>query len=571
VPSRLRQLAAAALGAAVIAVASAPAVAGRVPGGRPGRGQLQVTVPKDPPASIEFRLAPAGDPGPLSRTPWGRSPGRYKWGQLQVTVPEDVLPSRPGPRPKKGRAWIEWGVFVAGITVQYWLSASFPEDADYRLTLGDQLNRIFFLDAFRFDSNQFSLNWSHISGAAMYYQFGRTNHLPWTYCYLMSFAGSTWWEVIGEPKEVISINDMIVTGLGGLAVGEPWYQFGKFFLHQRTFFPRVLSFLNPVLRINHALDHKDPATRAYIQPGWHDISFLAGARRLSGAGTAPGTDLYFGFQGQLILPPEYGRPGEVRRSLKDTYFSEISVDYAFRNGHAEETRWSAKAVPLGLFDQKIGPDGNGYSLMVGLGSAFEYFKKRPIADYDAVPVPVKTDLDRLHLEEPRSFTDKLALLHIAGPVLDLTVFRRGLRLRTVLEGYVDFGLVNATALNDYSVTRSIEGLQTIVFYYGYFYGFGGSGAASFSLNYKGIEARGRAELGAWGSADSLHRFQSEFTHNAHLADTRVLYRGGISWTVPRTSVKLFFDLERVRRWGRLEEVRTTRVETKLYAGLAFCL
>jgi hypothetical protein len=376
-------------------------------------------------------------------------------------------------------------------------------------------------------------------------------------------AGSTWWETIGEPKEVIAINDMIITGLGGLAVGEPWYQFGNFFLHQRPFFPRLLSFLNPVLVINHALDRKDPAARAYVQPGWHDISFFAGARRLS--------DLYLGFQGQLILLPEYGRSGEVRRGFKDTAFSEISVDCAVRNGHAEETRWSAKAVPLGLFDQKIGPDGCGYSLTVGLGSAFEYFKKRPIADYDAVPVPVKTDLGRLHLDQPRNFTDKLALLHIAGPVLDLTVFRRDLRMRTVLEGYVDFGLVNATALNDYSVTHSIEGLQTIVFYYGYFYGFGGSGAASFSLNYRGLEARGRAELGAWGSADSLHRFQSEFTHNAHLTDTRVLYRGGVGWTVPRTSVKLFFDLERVRRWGRLEDVRTTRVETKLYAGLAFCL
>jgi hypothetical protein len=519
------------------------------------------------PFSLVSQTLPSGSG--LCGLGWDPSRSSPALRLLDKESPTEAVDAGPRPRAKKSRAWIELGVYLTAVTAQYWLSNSFPEDADFALTFEDQFRRIVLLDGVHFDSNQFSLNWSHIVGGAMYYQFGRTNHTSWLYASLMSIAGSTWWEIIGEPKEVISINDQIMTGLGGFAVGEPWYQIGHYLIHQPAFLERALGILNPVLLFNHWMDRKDPATKGYVQPGWHDFSLFVGGRRLSVAGTTMGTDLYLGFHARLIGPPEYGRPGEVRRALKDTYVTEMDFDYATQGGHAEETRWFTKAVPWGLFDQKIREDGRGYCLTLGLGSAFEFFKKRPLADYDASPVPVGSDPERLQLEDPRNFTDKLALLHIVGPVLDLTSFGRGLKLRTVIEGYFDFALVNAMAINDYSAAHPITGLKTIVFYYGYYYGFGGTGAASVRLNYGGFELRGRAELGAWGSADFLDRFQDEIINNAHLADTRILYRGGVSWKVPGIPLEVFADLERVRRWGRLEEVRSLRVETKAYAGLAF--
>jgi hypothetical protein len=542
-----------ALAAALVLVALAGPVF--ADGQRPDDGTAQ---------RVSFYLAP----GSSSPAPSGAFDAAAPPAPGQGTAPADMA-AAVRPRARRTRAWIEWGAYMIGDTLNYWASKSFPEDADFKLTFADQIPRILFLEGMRFDSNQFSLNWSHILGGALYYQFGRTNHASWLYAALMSVAGSTWWEVIGEPKEVISINDQIITGLGGFAVGEPWYQLANYFLHRPGWPERALAVLNPLLLMNRWLDRKDPAVKAYVQPGWHDFTLFAGARRLSTTGAAAGTDLYLGFRAELIGLPDYGRPGEVRRSLKDTYLAGMAFDYATQGGHAEETRFFAKAVPWGLFDQKIGEDGRGYSLTLGLGSSFELFKKRPLADYDAAPVPVRTDLGRLHLDEPRAFTDKLAILHIVGPVLDLTAFGRGVKLRTVLEGYADFALVNATALNDYSVGHPIAGLKTTVFYYGYYYGFGGTGAASVSLDFKGFELGGRAELNAWGSADFLDRFQAEVTNNAHLADTRFLFRGGLSWRVPGTPLKLFADLERVRRWGRLEEVRTVRVETKAYVGLAF--
>ena len=425
------------------------------------------------------------------------------------------------------------------------------------------------LEGLRFDSNQFSLNWSHILAGATYYQFGRTNGQPWLYSWLMSMAGSTWWEVVGEPKEVIAINDQVMTGLGGFAVGEPWFQIGHFLCHQPGPVARVLGFLNPAVKLNHWLDRRDPAAEDFVRPGWHEIRLFAGARRLTVDGSPSGTDIYFGFEARLLGLPEYGKPGLVRRSVKDPFSTEMILDYATRGGHAEETRFATRAVALGRFVQKIDENGDGYSLTLGLGSSFELFKKRPLADYDAVPVPVKTDLGRLRLDEPRRFTDKLAVLHLAGPVLDLTVFRRGLKLRTTVEATLDFALVNSSALNDYSRNHDISGLKTTVYYYGYYYGLGGTVSASARLDWKGFRVRGLASYGAWGSIDFLDRFQAEVTNNASLGDTRVRLLAGLGWKVPRLPIELFADVEAVRRSGRIAEFGAGCRETKIYAGLAF--
>jgi len=478
-------------------------------------------------------------------------------------------PPRPEPKGKKLRAWLELAAFSTATTINYWASDSFPEDRDFGINVHDQFSRVFLLEGWRFDSNQFSLNWSHILGGAVYYQFGRASDLSWLYAWAMSVAGSTWWEVIGEPKEVIAINDQIMTGLGGFAAGEPWYQIGHYLSHQRGLLQRALSFLNPVVKFNHWLDRNGAAATDPAEAGWHDFSLFVGARRLTSAGGESAIDAYFGFHARLLGIADYGRAGETRRAVRDPYFSEMSLDYATRDGHAEETRFFSKAVTWGRFVQKIDTSGRGYALTLGLGSAFELFKKRPVAEYDANPVPVKTDLARLRLEEPRRFTDKLAILHVAGPVLDLSVFRRDLRLRTVLEAYGDFALVNAYALGDFSRVHDIAGLKTIVFYYGYYYGFGGTLSASARLDWKGFTVHGLAGFSAWGSADVLDRFQDEITNNARLADSRTRYLFGAVWKVPGAPFELFVEIESVLRRGRLAEVSANGLEKKAYAGLAF--
>jgi hypothetical protein len=529
----------------------------------------EAAIPSSSPdARVPFSLT-ARSPGPGS----GRSPFGLTSRGSPAGAPDAVRKDAPAetvskPEGNKRRAWLEQAAFSIATTVNYWAGNSFPEDRDFGLDIDSQISRVLFLEGWRFDSNQFSLNWSHILSGATYYQFGRSNRLSALYSWLMSIAGSSWWEIVAEPKEVVSINDQIMTGLGGFAAGEPWYQIGHFLCHQPGPVLRVLGFLNPAVKLNHWLDRKNPEAEGYVQPGWHEMNVFLGARRLVSGPREAGTDVYFGFNARLIGIPEYGKPGQVRRAVADAYFSEMTLDFATRGGHAEETRFLTKAVAWGRLFQKIGNSGDGYSLTLGLGSSFELFKKRPLSAYDAMPVPVKTDLGRLQLEEPRNFTEKLAILHVAGPVLDGTVFHRGLRLRTVVEAYFDFALVGSAAINAYSRFHDISGLKTTVFYYGYYYGFGGTLSASARLDWKDIRVHGLAGFGAWSSIDRLDRFQAEVTNNAHLSDTRARYVFGVGWKVPGTPLELFADVEGVQRRGRLAEMSARSFEKKIYAGLS---
>ena len=87
--------------------------------------------------------------------------------------------------------------------------------------------------------------------------------------------------------------------------------------------------------------------------------------------------------------------------------------------------------------------------------------------------------DDLHLEEPRDFRDKYAIIHLFGPVYE--GFWRGATSSVAwgVEAYPDFALVNAYALNAYSADHDIAGVKTTLLYYGYYYGYGGSLKAHF--------------------------------------------------------------------------------------------
>ena len=526
------------------------------------------------PFSLALRATPP-DPRP--------APGRFDAAAVLAGLREGkgetgTPASAPKPKKKTGRAWIELGAFLTYSTISYWTRAAFPEDWQYQLTLDDQIPRIFFFEGWRFDSNNFKLNWTHVMAGGIYYQFARTNNMSWASSWLIAIAVSTYWESIVEWREVISLNDQMMTGVGAYASGEPWYQIGYFLGNHPSTAVKALAWLvNPPLMFNRWLDRKDPATRIYTPPGWRDFRIFAGARALSTAGQASETAAYLGIHTQILGLPEYGKPGDIHESVKDTYFSEISGDYSIRNGHADETNFSLGAAALGHFRQKIDDSFEGYSLTVGLGSSFEYFKKRPVDYYDSPGVPVDP-VDRggdLQLDQPRNFTDKLAVLHIAGPRLDWTVFRRGLRLRTVAGVYLDFGLINSLALNPYSELHhtppddTIVGLKTTVVYFGYYYAFGGTFSLSSRLEWGNFRARGLINIGAWGSADFRDRFPEEVTNNAHLNDSRTRCLLGAGWKVPGAPLEFFASFEGFWRYGRLEDVQVHRLEKKAYAGLVF--
>ena len=486
------------------------------------------------------------------------------------TPAENTMP------PKTRRALVQFAVLATYSTVRYWADYHrWVEDWQYELTCADQYRRFLTTEAIRFDSNNFITNWTHVFAGVLYYQFARSNYWAWEQSLLASTVSSAFYEYVSEWREVISINDMFNTSFGAYELGEPVFQITDYFHHQKSPVLRALGFLNPINELNHWLDRKKPASKVYAAPGWHEFTLTAGWWRSAETGRRTLDTGLFGFDGQIIFVPEYGRPGEVRKKVRTTSLAEFHFDGAFgrrpageedlSNGFAEEIDLYGRVVGLAWYRQRIDALGRGDVLSIGFGSALSYLRKRPTL-YDSTKVQVH--IDPLP-ETPTDFRDKYAINHLAGPVLDWTRFGRGFKLRVVADAYLDFALMNSFAFNAYSAVHSIEGLKTTMSYFGYAYSLGGSASARVDLDWGNLWLRGFASVGAWDSLEGRDRFESELTNDLNVVDTMIRCLAKAGWRLPGTPVRAVVAIEGRRRSGKLGDVRVAGWDTRTSAGLSY--
>lgn len=233
-----------------------------------------------------------------------------------------------------GRSYAELASLIAFTQTLYWIRyANFVEDWQYKLSWADQRERLFTLEAWRFDTNLFRVNWTHQLAGSLYYEFARSNRLTWLESTLVAGCGALWWELVTEWREVISINDLIFTTIGGYAGGESFYQLGRFLQDSPGETAGVLSLLNPVLQLNRWMDGAPRGTGA--KAAWHRFDLSFGLRAGSGPTIAPLAQTA-GLRTQIINVPGYGRPGRGGGFLFDTLSNEIdfSVVAKGREGHA---------------------------------------------------------------------------------------------------------------------------------------------------------------------------------------------------------------------------------------------
>jgi Domain of unknown function (DUF3943) len=490
--------------------------------------------------------------------------------------PASAAPADKGMPRKTRRAVVQLSLLAAYSTYRYWADYHrWVEDWQYELTCADQYRRFLTTEAIRFDSNNFLTNWTHVFAGVLYYQFARTNYLTWEESLLASTVSSLFYEYVSEWREVISVNDMFLTSFGAYELGEPVFQITEYFHHQKAPVLRALGFLNPINELNHWLDRKNPASKIYAAPGWHAFALTVGWWHASETGRGALSEGFFGFDGQIIHVPEYGRPGEIRKTVRTTSLTEFTFDGAFgrrpqgedalSNGFAEEIDLFARVVGRAWYRQKIDDLGRGYALSFGLGSALSYVRKRP-ALYDAKTVQVH--IDPLP-ETPTDFRDKFSITHLAGPVLDWTRFGRRLKVRLVADAYLDFALMNSFAFNAYSAVHSIEGMKTTMSYFGYAYSLGGSASARIDLDWGNLWLRGLVSAGAWDSWEGLDRFEDELANDLNVTDTRVRCLAKAGWRIPKTRVRAVVAVEGIRRFGKLGDVRAASWDARTFAGLSY--
>ncbi|MGB9893133.1 MAG: DUF3943 domain-containing protein [Candidatus Saccharicenans sp.] len=470
----------------------------------------------------------------------------------------------------KLRAFLEFFSLFAYSGINYNIKYSkFIEDWQYKFIWKDQKRRYFTFEAQRFDSNNFGLNWRHSLAGLIYYEFARSNNLTWWQSTLYSMGGSLAWEYLVEWREVISINDNLMTGPGGFVLGESLFQLGQYFLNSPNKFSRLLSWFNPLMKINGWFDRKHPLPPYFhaYNPQAQDVYFFIGYRQSPTSTSAQEvSNLDISFNSRIITRQDYGIPGKVREKFTQPIYSQLDLEMMYHGKNREELDLMAKVVPFGWFAQNISDDKKGYSYYYGLGSALEVYLKRPVVDYDAEKFAVNQP-DEFHFEVPRDFRDKLGAIHILGPVFDLAWFARPWYFHLCGEAYLSFGMINSLPLNKYSIDHDIRGMKTTLTYFGYYYALGPALKYRIDLGYSRLRLRGFLEYLYYHSLQGRDRFQNDLLDDSPLRDSRWDYGLDLQYQIPGTSFSIESRLEWVKRWGLIHEIADHNLEKRLYLGL----
>ena len=476
------------------------------------------------------------------------------------------------------RALIITSSFILLDSIRYWIEAEWVEDWQYNLSWKDQKIRFFSLDANRFDSNPYITNWSHIIPGGCYYSFARYYRLNRLESTLFSTGCSLFWEYITEWREVISINDNLFSGIGGIILGEPLFQIASYYNHRPGFFNKVLqTIFNPIITLNNLLGGKKkdpgykpstsskPCSKLYV--GYKEVTYKGIENPVSSL-------INVGFETQFNTIVNYGASGKTSGFVKDTMLSQVMFDLSFGSEGVEEYSIYAGSVLFGYFDQKLNQESplntKGYSLFLGLGTGFDFFKKRSTAPYDKGAFHFDFT-SGVTLDQPTEFTDKHAILNLFGPVFDICVQDSSFKFTFRAGAYLDFALVNAIALNEYSVDHDLyeQRMKTTLSYYGYYYALGFTLSSGIEMSYRNVCIEGKLGYHYFDSIEGRDRYQHDLEDDSTVRDSRFLYRLSVGYSFSKIPIKLQLSLEGIERRGVLKEFTHCEKETRLVSQIIF--
>ncbi len=474
------------------------------------------------------------------------------------------------------RAIVECASGMAFSQANYWIKYSnWIEDWQYKLTWADQKKRIFLLDGQKFDSNPFQTNWTHAFSGAMYYNVARTNGLNLFESSVFTTLTSLYWEFIVEWREVISVNDNIFTSFGGIGIGESFFQLGSYFNGKTGIVNNIAGIIsNPVMAINRWLDREKNIR--YSVPDKRDMSFFIGSFFLMEDRSEPSKDrnMFLGFNSSLTYLPKITNKGILKKDLKDTVISEFYFELEFKDRSIDEISGYTRNVYFAKYKHNIHDFSEnyikGYSFLYGLSSGFEFFKEKSISEYDSTLLYKYID-ESIYVETPTEFTDKLAIIKIIGPYTEFSYYFGKSKIQFMNTLSLDFGLINAFALNKYSETEDISYTKSTLYNYGYYYGLGFTFDSRLSFSYGRFKTNFEYKYQNYNSIEGIDRYQDKIRNDFNITDSVSTFKFDTGYRMKILPIGIKLIYEKRDRKGCIKHVINSLKETKVYVRLDLLL
>lgn len=415
--------------------------------------------------------------------------------------------------------------------------------------------------AYAFDTNHFETNFlSHPTAGTLYYLAARGNRLSPLVSLSYAVGSSTLWEFVGEFRERVSVNDMIVTPLSGFVLGEALTQLGGFFDRScDTSGTRVLgSVFGPSKSFHDALDGavldrtNSCDAHGFSRIGSHRFGFSLGPRavwQLKGR-----TQPFMEMAEELNLAVEnlsaLGLPGRGFRSFSDGNIAELSAKIAGGSFGWSDFFLAAKVVPVGIHYRDIpwlGEHGeSGREAIFGLLLGAEYSSHAYARGAAAA--------------------DKMFVLDAPAVRLSYRVHPRGKGLVFTLDGGSSFAGVSAFAIDAYERTATLDTLPTIAEARGYNYSAGAHLGPSIRLEGKDLDLSVTARADRFWALKVLDRVR-EAPGEFIIVEGRRDISARLDFHPARFPISLFATADARNRFGSIGEVRVSRAEVALGAGL----
>jgi hypothetical protein len=472
-------------------------------------------------------------------------------GTLTAAPPEDLETTVPSERPLRlGRAFLESGLLFGLNTAWYWrpLGDQDTRDWDLRFDWASWKRKMITFDALRFDSSRMSTNvGEHPFAGAGHYQIARANGFGAGAAFIWSFVASWLWEYFSEFREYPSVNDLIFTPVGGLALGEAGFRLGEFLAAgDAGLAGRVGTWLfSPFAAFGDAVDRRPPDPRA--RAWWHDLGAEAGAVSSQFGGTSR-EELSLGAHSTLIATPTYHRPTRARAGMRPGDWTDLNIGLMVSQAGIGAFSAGAQTSLAGLCASRFADGGDGrirgWGMAAALASGLEY-TFRDLGGND----------------------DAIGSAQLLGARLLLDAQGAGWSLRFTASSYYALSLVQSLAYADHRGDFVGGALKTELVDYGYYYAHSWLSDAVLTLEHGPVSAGVGARLGLFRSIDMRDRNFDRLQGDIWLSDQRIDVAPWIAARVDRW-LTVGVRAEHIARHSHVPDHETSAPETRLGLWMA---